>query len=105
MENFNNIEQQKFERAKKRVKSIAGFYKHLMAYVLVNLFLLTLKYIKLEPGENFLEFSTLSTAFFWGIGLVFHALSVFGSNVFLGNDWEEKKIKELMDKNQGTKWE
>lgn len=105
MENLTELERQKFERAKKRVQAIAGFYKHLMSYVLVNLFLITLQYFKLEPGETFFEFSTFSVAFFWGIGLAFHALGVFGSNVFLGQDWEEKKINELMNRNQGNKWE
>ncbi len=107
MENLTEIEKQKFERAKKRVKAISGFYKHLLSYMLVNLFLISMKYFKLEPGEEFLRFSTFSVAFFWGIGLAFHAISVFGSNVFLGQDWEEKKINELMNKNQNqsNKWE
>ncbi|RZJ51219.1 MAG: 2TM domain-containing protein, partial [Chryseobacterium sp.] len=38
--------------------------------------------------------------FFWGIGLAAHALSVFLPTFVLGRDWEEKKIKELMDKNK-----
>lgn len=105
MENLTEIERQKFERAKKRVRAIAGFYKHLMSYILVNLVLISLQYFKLEPGEKFFEFSTFSVAFFWGIGLAFHAIGVFGTNVFLGHDWEEKKINELMNKNQGNKWE
>lgn len=105
MENLNTIEQQKLERAKKRVKAIAGFYKHLMVYILVNLFLITLKYINLDKGEVFFEFSTFSTAFFWGIGLVFHAFGVFGTNVFLGQDWEERKINEIMEKEKKSKWE
>ena len=107
MENLTEIEKQRFERAKKRIKAITGFYKHLIVYILVNLFLISMKYFKLEPGENFIEFSTFSTSFFWGLGLTFHAISVFGSNVFLGQDWEEKKINELMNRNQNksTKWE
>ena len=68
MENLTEIERQKFERAKKRVKSISGFYKHFLVYILVNLFLITLSYINLDPGEKFLSFSTFSTAFFWGLG-------------------------------------
>lgn len=105
MENLTEIEKQKFERVRKRVKAISGFYKHLISYVLVNLFLISMKYFKLEAGENFFEFSTFSVAFFWGIGLAFHAVSVFGTNVFLGNDWEERKINELMNKKQSNKWE
>ncbi|MFY0483346.1 2TM domain-containing protein [Flavobacterium sp. PLA-1-15] len=105
MENLNEIEKRKFERAQKHVKAIAGYYKHLISYVLVNLFLISLNYFKLEPGEEFFKFSTFSVAFFWGIGLAFHTVSVFGKNVFLGQEWEEKKINELMNKKQHNKWE
>lgn len=105
MENYNDNERQKLERVKKRVKSIAGFYRHLLIYVIVNLFLIAIKYFNLDAGEEFLRFSTFSTAFFWGIGVVFHALSVFGSSVFLGNDWEEKKIREFMERDKQNKWE
>jgi len=105
MENLTNIEQQRFERATKRVKSIAGFYKHLIVYILVNIFLIVLKYYTLDNNEKFFEFSTFSTAFFWGIGLLFHGLGVFGSTVFFGKNWEEKKIQEIMNKEKGHKWE
>jgi hypothetical protein len=40
------------------------------------------------------------TAIFWGIGLLAHGISVFSPNVFFGKDWEEKIIRELMDKNK-----
>jgi hypothetical protein len=45
------------------------------------------------------------TAFFWGIGLVAHGFSVFVPQWFLGNDWEERKIKEIMEKEKQNKWE
>jgi len=105
MENLTALERQKFEKAKKRVQAISGFYKHLAAYILVNLFLFILNATTLEAGENFFVFSTFSTAFFWGIGLAFHAAGVFGKNIFLGNDWEEKKIREIMEKEKTSKWE
>lgn len=105
MENYNEPNRPEVERARKRVKAIAGFYRHFAVYVLVNLFLIAMQYFNLDPGERFLKFSTFSTAFFWGIGLAFHALSVFGPNIFLGHDWEERKIRELMDKNKKNKWE
>jgi hypothetical protein len=100
-------EQRRLEQARKKVQAIMGFYKHLAAYVLVNLFLLALKWFNLQPGEEYITFSTFSTAFFWGIGLLFHAVGVFGTNVFLGNDWEERKIQEYMDRerNKTGKWE
>ena len=34
----------------------------------------------------------------WGLGIVAHAASVFAGFTFLGREWEERKIKDLMDK-------
>jgi 2TM domain len=101
-------DQVKLERARKKVKSIKGFYKHLAAYIIVNAVLLIVKAVDLEPGEPFFAWGTFSTALWWGLGLLFHGFGVFGTDVFLGSGWEERKIKEYMDKNPGggnTKWE
>ncbi len=105
MERVKTPEEIQLERITKKVHKIKGFYKHLAAYVLVNLFLIATQYFQLEKGKTFFEFSTFSTAFFWGLGLLFHAINVFGKNIFLGENWEEKKINEYMNQNQNTKWE
>jgi 2TM domain-containing protein len=34
----------------------------------------------------------------WGIGLFFHAMGAFRFNPFFGKNWEEKKIREMMEK-------
>jgi hypothetical protein len=99
-------EQKRLERARKKVESIKGFYKHFGVYILVNIFLIASKWFTLDPDEEFFSFGTFATAFFWGIGVAFHAFGVFGTNMFLGNDWEERKIKEYMEKqNKTNKWE
>jgi len=36
----------------------------------------------------------------WGIGIIFHWLEANNYNIFLGSNWEEKKIKEMMDNNK-----
>jgi predicted RND superfamily exporter protein len=59
----------------------------------------------LDEGESFFKFKTFSTALFWGIGLAAHGLSVFLPSLIMGKDWEEKKIKELMEKEKNNKWE
>lgn len=105
MEIIKSQEEIKYNEALKRVKKIKSFYTHAGVYVVVNAMLLILKYQKLEPGESFFQFENFSTILFWGIGLVAHGLSVFLPTWFLGNDWEERKIKELMDKEKGDKWE
>jgi hypothetical protein len=103
-ENFNPDE--RYELAYKRVKKIKGFYIHLMVYILVNTYLIVSSYAHTQHSENdFFNWETFSTALFWGIGLVAHGLSVFGKNLFFGADWEEKKIKEFMDKDKSQKWE
>lgn len=95
-----------YEMAYRKVKKIKGFYIHLMVYVLVNAFIIisSMNRNSFQNGD-FLNWQTYSTALFWGIGLVAHGLSVFGRNIFFGENWEEKKIKQFMDKEKSQKWE
>lgn len=105
MEN-SNLEEQKYIRAKKRVKAIKGFYVHLTVYILVNIFLIMTRLFSESSGfENLWQWQTYNTAIFWGIGIVFHAFNVFGMGFLLGSDWEERKIKEMMDKDKKDLWE
>ncbi|MCA6423088.1 MAG: 2TM domain-containing protein [Flavobacterium sp.] len=102
MENFDEI---KYQEAAKRVKKIKGFYTHLTVYIVVNIMIVIVNVQNLDEGESFLKFKTFSTALFWGIGLAAHGLSVFLPSLIMGKDWEEKKIKELMEKEKNNKWE
>ena len=101
----DQIEEQKYIRAKKRVKQIKGFYRHLTVYVIVNSILIILNISSDGDWKSFWEFQTFSTAIFWGIGILFHAFNVFGLSYLLGKSWEEKKIKELMNKDKREFWE
>ena len=93
----------KYLRAKKRVEKIKGFYVHLIVYLIINTFLSAIIIYGLmhEDGDSFGEvlqnFGVYSTWVFWGIGIFFHWLGVFGFNV-VGKNWEEKKINELIEK-------
>jgi hypothetical protein len=98
-------EQSKYENAIKRVKKIKGFYSHLLVYVVINIMILIVNVQSLDKGESYLSLKNFSTALFWGIGLAAHGLSVFGPNIVLGQNWEEKKIKELMEKEKLNKYE
>ena len=88
-------EQARYERARKRVEDIRAFYIHLLTYVIVNLGLFILNLV--TSPRSFWFFWPL---FGWGIGVLAHALSVFGPGRFWGSEWEERKIKELMKKDQ-----
>ncbi|MCG7279751.1 2TM domain-containing protein [Chryseobacterium taklimakanense] len=91
----NNI---KYEQAKKRVKQIKGFYIHAGVFILVNVFLVFLKFMK--HGQ--IDFNVWGTSL-WGVGLAAHGASVFLPDFFLGRNWEERKIRELMDKQKNLK--
>jgi hypothetical protein len=88
-----NTEEIKYQRAKERVEAIKGFYIHLTTYVVVNLILFSINMIVSPDGLWF--FWPLMG---WGVGVVFHALSIFGLVRRFGADWEERKIRELMEK-------
>ena len=104
MENNYN-EEKRYLRAKKRVKEIQGFYWHLFWYLAVNIFLTFGGIIsKMFNGEPIVldqfHIGVFSIWFFWGIGLAAHWIRVFGKNIIFSKDWEERKIKEIMDKDK-----
>ncbi|OUR93435.1 hypothetical protein A9Q87_05365 [Flavobacteriales bacterium 34_180_T64] len=89
------IKEEAYIRARKKLDNLKGFYWHLASYIVVNIFLIVL--IGVNTG-NFWHFGTFATAIFWGIGLLFHFLGIYGPDFFFGKNWEERKIKEIMDK-------
>jgi 2TM domain len=85
---------EKYEEAKRRVKELKDFYRNLITYVVVNFTLIIINFVT-SPDSLWFYWVTI----FWGIGILFHALNVFILNgKFLGKEWEEKKIKKMMDK-------
>lgn len=97
------LKEEAYLKAKEKVKKIKGFYSHLTVYILVNIFLIIL--FNRNFNDNFWSFGTFSTAFFWGIGLAFHALGVFGPDLIFGKSWENRMMKKYMDKEKNDRWE
>lgn len=92
MENYNNEEFERYQRAKKHVEEIRGFYGHLISFVSVMLFLI---FINLKYSEDHLWFYWPMLG--WGIGLFFHAVKVFNWVPFMGKDWEQRKIQQFLE--------
>jgi hypothetical protein len=88
-----NEQETRYQRAKKRVEALRGFYIHLGVYVVVNLLLFLIN-MTASPDSLWFFWPLLG----WGIAVVLHAFSVFGPGRLLGADWEEKKIREIMDR-------
>lgn len=98
MENLNQ-NSEAYISAQKRLKKLQGFYSHLFVYVIINIVLIVISFNNRHlTFDNFFNLRTIATPFFWGIGLFFHAMGVFGSSLFFGKDWEERKIQEIMNK-------
>jgi uncharacterized membrane-anchored protein YhcB (DUF1043 family) len=87
-----HLDAKRYQKAKERVEAIKAFYGNLLSYLIVIPFLWWLN----TRTTDFIWaiFPTLG----WGLGLTFHALEAFDANPFLGRKWEERKIQELMDK-------
>ena len=83
------------QRARRRLVAEKSFYVHLVIYVIVisGLFV-----INALTGHGRWWF--VWPAIGWGIGLTFHALSAFGMIGVLGRDWEERRLKELLEEEQ-----
>lgn len=100
MENTNNNNDIRYEAAARKVKKIKNFYVFTFVYLAVNTFIFYLNYSGLQQGESIWELKYFSLPLFWGIGLIGYGMTVFLPGFILGNNWEEKKIKELMDKDK-----
>ncbi len=100
-------EDSSYKAAQKKVKDIKGFYIHLLVYIFINAAILISQIIGKNVRVELGNISNYFTLFFWGIGLLAHWASVFGPGLFLGKRWEEKKIKELMEREmqERKKWE
>ncbi len=87
------ISEKRYERAKKHVEDLKGFYVHFSIYlIMVPVFI----YLNIQStGFPWALFPIVG----WGFGIAGHAMEVFNYNPLLGKDWEERKIRELMRKN------
>lgn len=89
---METMNQERYFRAKERVRLVKEFYSNLAAYLIIIPLLVYLNYRTTSfPWAIF-------PAVGWGIGLVGHYISATGRNPILGKDWEERKIREFMDR-------
>ena len=83
---------EKYRRAKRRVRVLKGFYIHFATYIGAIALLFFIDF--LTGGGWWFYWPLLG----WGIGIIAHAFTVFGIAGFLGSEWEEKKTRDLMNK-------
>ena len=105
----NSMMNGQFAKAKKRVETLKGFYKHLTVYIVVNSFLLlaakrvTFIFLSKEALGNpeflkWVDWNLYGTPIIWGIALLIHATYVFIPSPF--KKWEERQIQNYIRKDK-----
>jgi len=91
-------EESKYIRAKERVAKLKKFYGKLGTYLIFMVFFAAINYYTNEFRNPWF----LWVAGFWGLGVAIDAGKTFGAEMIFGRNWEERKIKELMNEDQNV---
>ena len=94
---------QRQARAGRRLDKIKSFYMHAAAYILINIVLLIIWSIGLDIAEIFWTRTFYITAGIGAFGVAGHGMAVFGYRYILPKGWEERKINEMVQKDNQTK--
>lgn len=86
---------ERYERAKKRVEELKGFYVHVLVFITVNAGLFVIDLVA----------SRDSTWFYWpllgwGIAVALHAVALLSEGRFLGPEWEERKARKILERDE-----
>jgi hypothetical protein len=99
METIDSEKDSSYYKAQKKVEDIKSFYSNVFSYVVIIGGLLILNLVT-NPDHFWVIYPALG----WGAGVFIHGMSVFNFIPFLGSGWEERKVKELMDRRKEQKW-
>ncbi|MGB5418354.1 2TM domain-containing protein [Algibacter sp.] len=100
MENLPDFKNdKKYNRARQRIQEIKGFYQHLLAFCLFIPFIIFINY-HTYWGYKWFWYSIIG----WGIGVAIHGFIIFVHKGNFGRKWEERKIEEIMRKEE-NKWD
>lgn len=81
-------------KARARIHAQRGFYTHLVIYLIVNLILFLINLFQKKPHQWWFYWPLIG----WGIGILVQAYHTFIPGGLFGDKWEEKKIREYMEK-------
>jgi 2TM domain len=88
-------DQERYRRERRRVRQIRAFYLHFPLFMIVNIILHLI---------NFLATARTYWVFWpplgWGVGLLARGLATYRWMPSVGKEWEEQKIRELVDKDR-----
>jgi hypothetical protein len=87
-----------YEKAQGKVKAKKGFFYHLIAYV----FTIGMLYVIMQFENNGEILPVIIVGLSWGIGLVAHYFTVFGTEhleiLGVSADWEEEALEKELER-------
>jgi hypothetical protein len=92
-----NTTDERYQSARRQVQSLRAFYQHAIVFGLVNAGLFV---VDLLTGDGWWFYWPLLG---WGIALAIQAVTVFGGVSLFGADWEERKTREIVERERRGK--
>ncbi len=86
-------ENERLEKAQKRVAAKKEFFIHLLTFCCVMPALFVVNFM-VTPEFWWIVFPLIG----WGMGLIGHYVSAFGIPGVIGRDWERKELEKEMDR-------
>jgi Na+/melibiose symporter-like transporter len=87
-----------YQRARRRVGEIRGFYSNLFSYLVIVTFLAV---VNLLTDRTYFWFLWVAAG--WGVAVAFHAYATFANHGPFGREWEERKIREIMERERSQR--
>jgi hypothetical protein len=88
---------------RRRVHRLAEFYRHMFVFVVFIAALWALNAWQIYMSNKLIRWYSwwaMWPTLGWGIGLLAHGLAVLPIWTFFSDDWEDRKVKELMERDQ-----
>jgi len=97
----NFLLEERYLSAKRRVKAMKDFYIGLISYSLIIPFLFYMWHTYTPDALQWFWFPAIGM----GAGLAIQAAQAFNYTPFLGRNWEERKLRDLMNDDKKQFWE
>lgn len=91
----SDVEVDVYTHAKKRVDEIKGFWVHLGVFAIINAGIFAINMIA-SPNHLWFYWPLLG----WGIAVVIHAFTFFVEDRWLGPEWEQRKVDEIIARHE-----
>ena len=88
-----DTESDAYKQARRRVAQLRGFYSNLFSYLVIVAFLAV---VNLLTDRTYFWFLWVAAG--WGVAVAFHAYATFANRGLFGGEWEERKIREIMER-------